>query len=117
MKSGDTENSMASLLGNLIFAGLATLLTTQTTVGSINTAPNLYSINTAAVSGSVDTAIFQPVALNGMNAAIAAGIGPFAATIAPLLVTRTGTTAVFYNGNTTALPGEVLIAYWHSRSR
>lgn len=108
---------MASLLGNLIYTGLATLLTTQTTVGSINTAPNLYSINSGHASAvPPDTAMFQRCALDGL-AAIGAGVGPFVGTVAPVLVTRTGSVSVWLSANTTALPGEILSAYWHSRIR
>lgn len=108
---------MASLLGNLIFAGLATLLTTQTTVGSINLVGNLYSINTGAASTApADTALFQPV-FGQANLAGGAGVGLGVNTLQPLLYTRTGNTTVWFNPNTTAAPGEVLIAYWHSQIR
>ena len=104
------------LLGNLIYTGLATLLTTQTTVGAINSAPNLYSINSGQASTvTIHSALFQPVLTSGQLLAIAAGIGPFVGTVAPVLVTRTSNTSVWLSANTTAVPGEILQAHWHSR--
>lgn len=103
------------LLGNLIYAGLATLLSTQTTVGAIATAANLYSINTGAAQ-SLDVALFTPVHAQG-TAALAAGVGFGVATLQPSLFTRTGAVVVWYNPNTTAVPGEMIAAFAHSRIR
>ena len=104
------------LLGNLIYTGLATLLTTQTTVGAINSAPNLYSINSGQASTvTIHTAMLQPVLSSGQLLAIAAGIGPYIGTVAPVLVTRTSNVSVWGNFNTTAQPAEILAAHWHSR--
>lgn len=109
---------MASLLGNLIYSGLATLLTTQATVGCINSVPNLYSINSGHASAAPpDSALFQRT-FSGSHAALGAGIGTgMSCTIAPLLVTRTSNVTVWFNSNTTAMPGEITVAYWHSRIR
>lgn len=107
----------ASLLGNLIYAGHATLLTTQLNLGQLgSTAVNLYSINgTQASVAPPDVALFQPGALSQSFTATSAGFG--GCTLAPLLVTRTGSVALFFNPNTTALPGDVLLAFFHSRVR
>lgn len=107
----------ASLLGNLIYAGLATLLSTQTTVGAINSASNLYSVNSGQVSAAPpDVALFQPAFMQA-NLSVAAGVGFGASTLQPLLYTRTGSVTVWYNPNTTAIPGDMLVAYWHSGIR
>lgn len=98
---------MASLLGNLIFAGLQTLLTTQASLGA---SANLYSINTGAQQ-SLDTSLFMPAFAGVANAGLPG------CTLPPVLFTRTSTTAVFLNPNTTAMPGEILAAFWHSRIR
>lgn len=107
---------MASLLGNLVFAGQQTLLTTQASLGAINAAANLASINSGA-SANADAALFQPGFLAQGTAAIAAGVGFGGCTLTPLLFTRTGTVSVWYNPNTTALPGDILMPYFHSRVR
>ncbi len=110
---------MASLLGNLIFAGQQTLLTTQANLGSVGVTANLYSINSAAVgSVAADVALFQPAYLAQLNTfGGGASIGVGGCTLTPLLYTRTSTVAVFFNPNTTALPGEILLPYFHSRVR
>lgn len=108
---------MASLLGNLVFAGQQTLLTTQASVGSINAAANLYSINTGNAASSLDVSLFAPSFLGQGTGAIGAGVGFGAATLQALLFTRSGTTVVYYNPNTTAMPGELLAMYVHSRVR
>lgn len=108
---------MAALLGNLVYAGLATLLTTQTTVGAINSVANLYSINHGQASGAPpDVALFQPAFIQA-NLSVAAGVGFGASTLQPLLYTRTGSTTVWYNPNTTAVAGDMLVSYWHSGIR
>lgn len=96
---------MASLLGNLIFTGLQTLLTTQAALGQ---STNLYSINTAALD-SLDTALFQ------LGHIGAAGGGFPGCTLPPTLYTRTGTTSVWVNPNTTVCAGDILAAAWHTR--
>lgn len=106
---------MASLLGNLVFAGQQTLLTTQANLGAIGGTANLYSINTGGAQ-SIDVALFQPAFL-AQTAAGPGSIGFGGCTLPPLLFTQTGTTVVLYNPNTTALPGNILAAYWHSRIR
>lgn len=109
---------MASLLANLVYAGQQTLLTTQSNLGAVNAAANLYSINTGNVQGSLDTALFQPAFLaQGAGASGVAGVGVGGCTLTPLLFTKSGATAVWFNPNTTALPGEVFLPYVHSRSR
>jgi hypothetical protein len=109
---------MASLLGGLVYAGQQTLLTTQASLGSINAVANLFSINGGqAATLPPDVALFQPGFLAQGTAALGAGIGFGGCTLPPLLYTRTGSVAVFYNPNTTALPGEVLLPYFHSRMR
>lgn len=95
-----------ALLGNLIYAGLQTLLSTQ---GALGSTQNLYSINTAAIQ-NLDVALFQ-VGHSGAQTG-----GP-QATLQPALFTRTGSTVVFANPNTTALSGDILAAFWHSRVR
>lgn len=110
---------MASLLGSLTYAGLATLLTTQASLGSINAAINLYSIATGiSTTTPPDVALFQPSALSQGTGAIAAGVGWGGHTLSPILYTRStnGNTA-WYNPNTTAMPGDVLIFYPHSYIR
>ncbi len=108
---------MASLLGNLVYAGQMTLLTTQANMGSVNAVANLFSVNAGTVGQSPDVALFQPAFLGQGTAAIGAGVGFGGCTLTPLLWTRTGSTMVWYNPNTTALPGEVLFPYFHSRVR
>lgn len=98
---------MASLLGNLIFAGLQTLLTTQASLGA---SANLYSINTGAQQ-SLDVALFQPGHAGLANAGIPGN------TLAPILFTRTSATTVWLNPNTTSITGDILAAFWHSRVR
>lgn len=106
---------MASLLGNLIFAGQQTLLTTQANLGQVGGAANLYSINTGALQ-NMDVSLFQPAFL-AQTAAGPGSIGFGGCTLPPLLFTQTGTTVVMFNPNTTALPGNILAAYFHSRMR
>lgn len=101
---------MASVLGNLIFAGLQTLLTTQATLGA--TTGNLFSIATGVVQ-PLDVALFQS-SYQGVGAS-SAGYG--GATLPPILFTRTGATSVWLNPNTTAVPGDILAAFFHSRVR
>lgn len=96
---------MASLLGNLIFTGLQTLLTTQAALGQ---STNLYSINSGVLE-SLDTALFQ---VGHMGAA---GGGFPGCTLPPTLYTRTGTVSVWVNPNTTAVSGDILAAAWHTR--
>lgn len=108
---------MASLLGNLIYAGQQTLLTTSLNLGHLgNTAINIASINGGQASAlPPDVALFQPGALAQSFTATSAGFG--GCTLAPLLITRSGSVALFFNPNTTAVPGDMLMAYWHSRIR
>ena len=108
---------MASLLGNLVYEGQMTLLATQSPFGAVNAAANLWSVNAATVGGSPDVALFQPAFLTQGTAAIGSGIGFGGCTLTPLLFTRTSSTMVWYNPNSTALPGEVLFPYFHSRIR
>ena len=105
---------MASLLGNLVFAGQQTLLTTQASLGAVSGAINLYSINTAALQ-NIEVTLFQPAWLAQGTANTSIGYG--GCTLPPLLFTQTGTTIVMYNPNTTALPGNILASYFHSRIR
>lgn len=108
----------AALLGNLIYAGLATLLTTQANFGAINKDANLYSIATGIVpSAGADVALFQPGFPAQGTLALGANIGYGSATLQPLLFTRTGAVTVWYQGNTTAVSGDILVAYWHSAMR
>ena len=108
---------MASLLGNLVYAGQQTLLTTSLNLGHLgSTAINIASINGGQSSVSPpDVALFQPGALAQSFTATSAGFG--GCTLAPLLITRSGSMALMYNPNTTALPGDILLAYWHTRIR
>lgn len=108
---------MASLLGNLIYAGQQTLLTTSLNLGHLgSTAINIASINGGQGTGvPPDVALFQPGALSQSFTATSAGYG--GCTLAPLLITRSAAVALFFNPNTTALPGDLLMAYWHSRIR
>jgi hypothetical protein len=110
---------MASLLGSLIYAGQQTLLTTQASLGSINAVANLYSINAGfAVSGmNADSAFFQPGFLAQGTGALGGGIGFGGCTLTPLLFTMTGGTTVWYNPNTTALPGVIQVQLYHTRIR
>ncbi len=96
---------MASLLGNLIFTGLQTLLNTQAALGN---STNLYSINTGALD-SLDTCLFQL----GHHGAIGTALYP--ATLPPVLHTRTGAVSVWINPNTTSVCGDILAAAWHTR--
>jgi hypothetical protein len=108
---------MASLLGNLIYAGLQTLLTTQAAFNALSLLPNLYSINTGMASGvSPDVALFQP-SHAGALLSHPATEGANCYTMCPTLVTRTGAVSVWYNGNTTAVPGDILHIQFHSRIR
>ncbi len=107
---------MATLLGNLVFAGQQTLLTTQASLGSINAAANLMSINTGALQ-NLDVAHFTPAWLAQGTSALGGGIGFGAYTLGPAVFTRTGATVVLYNPNTTAMPGELTAQYFHSRIR
>lgn len=97
---------MASLLGNLIFTGLQTLLTTQSALGA---STNLYSINTAALD-NLDTCLFQLGHQGASGAGLYCG-----ATLPPILYTRTGAVSVWVNPNTTAVNGDILAAAWHTR--
>lgn len=108
---------MASLLGNLIYAGQQTLLTTALNLGHLgSTAINIASINGGQASVSApDVALFQPGALAQSFTATSAGYG--GCTLAPLLITRSGSVALFFNPNTTVLPGDLVLAYFHSRIR
>mgnify|MGYP001605853297 CR=1 FL=1 len=100
---------MASLLGNLIYAGQQTMLSTVETLG-VNAAASLYSINTGALQ-NLDVALFQP-------AHQGAATGRFAAMTLPVvLYTRTGTVTVWANMNQTTVPGDILAAFFHSRIR
>lgn len=109
---------MASLLSNLVFAGSHTLLSTQASLGSIAAAANLYSINTGNVQSQLDCALFQPAFLaQTPGSSQGAGIGFGGCTLAPLLFTRSGGTCVWYNPNTTAVPGDIWAPYVHSRAR
>lgn len=108
---------MAALLGNLVYAGQQTLLTTQPNLGAVNAAANLYSINTGALQ-NLDVSHFTPAFLaQGIAASGVGSVGVGGCTLPPLLFTRTGTTVVYYNPNTTALPGELSALYFHSRGR
>jgi hypothetical protein len=110
--------AVAAILGTYIYAGLTTLLNTQTTVGGINSAVNLYSINSGVASGfPADVAMFQPASLGQGTGALGAGIGFGAYTIAPLLHTLTGSTSVWYNPNTTSVAGYILQPYFFSGIR
>ena len=107
---------MASLLGNLVFAGQQTLLTTQSNLGQVNQAtPNLYSINTGALA-DLDVAHFTP-AYPGTVFGAVAGSGYTSCTLMPTLFTRSARTVVYFNPNTTAMPGELSAQYVHSRVR
>ena len=108
---------MASLLGNLVYAGQATLLTTQASLGAINAAANLYSINTGVITGSLHVTHFTPAFLGQVVGGLGAGIGFGGCTLPPILFTRSGATVVWYNPNTTALPGEFSATFYHSRIR
>ncbi len=109
---------MASLLGNLIYAGLQTLLSTQANLGAVNQNLNLYSINTGSIGTTgLDSSHFVPSVLGQGVTALGAGVGYGACTLQPLLFTRSGATVVYANLNTTAVPGEILAAYWHTRVR
>ena len=105
---------MASLLGNLVFAGQQTLLSSQINLGAINTTANLYSINTGALQ-SIEVSLFQPAWMSQGTGAIAANVGFGAHTLPPLLFTQTGTTTVWYNPMTTVMPGNILASFFHSR--
>lgn len=107
---------MAALLGNLVYAGQQTLLSTQSNLGAVNVAtPNLYSINTGALQ-NLDVSHFTP-AYQGLAFGAVAGVGYTSSTLQPILFTRTGTVVVWLNPNTTALPGEMTAMYFHSRGR
>ena len=106
----------ASLLGNLVYAGFITLLTSSdTNLGGINKAMTLYSLSTGALSNP-DVALFQPATCQE-TAAIGAGIGHGQVTLPVQLFTRTGTTTVWYNPNTTVVAGDIYVGYSHSRIR
>lgn len=104
---------MASKLGNLSYVGQVTLLSTQASLGAINAARNLYSINTG-LAQSPHVALFAPGNLGQGTGALGAGIGFGAFTLQPSLYTRAGATVVYYNPNTTAAPGELFVQYLHS---
>ena len=108
----------ASLLGNLVYAGYITLLVSaDTDLGGINKAMTLYSIAAGQVSAaSPDSALFQVGTMQG-TAAIGAGIGHGQMTLPVQLFTRTGSTAVWYNPNTTVQAGDISIQYYHSAIR
>lgn len=106
----------ASLLGNLVYAGFITLLTSSDTdLGGINAAATLYSLATGATNNP-DVALFQPATMQG-TAAIAAGVGHGQVTLPVQLFTRTGATTVWYNPNTTVVAGDIYVGYAHSRIR
>lgn len=108
----------ASLLGNLVYAGFITLLTSSDTdLGGINKAMTLYSLASGQASTAApDAALFQPGTFQG-TAAIAAGVGHGQMTLPVQLFTRTGATTVWYNPNTTVQAGDILVSYFHSRIR
>lgn len=106
----------AALLGNLVYTGFITLLTSSDTdLGGINKAMTLYSIATG-ITTSAESALFQPGTMQG-TAAIGAGIGHGQLTLPVQLFTRTGSTAVWYNPNTTVEAGDVQIQFYHSGIR
>ena len=99
----------ASLLGNLVYAGFITLLTSSDTdLGGTNAAMTLYSLATGA-NQNPDVALFQPGTMQGTGA-IAAGIGHGQMTLPVQLFTRTGATTVWYNPNTTVVAGDIYVA-------
>ena len=100
---------MASLLGNLVYAGQQTMMGTAATFGT-NAAGSLYSINTGALQ-NLDVALFQP-AHQGAATGTLGGM-----TLPVVLYTRTGTVTVWANVNTTTVPGDILAAFFHSRIR
>lgn len=100
---------MASLLGNLIYAGQQTMLNTAATFGT-NAAGSLFSINTGAIQ-NLDVALFQP-AHSGTATAVLAGM-----TLPVVLYTRTGAVSVWANVNTTTVNGDILAAFFHTRIR
>ena len=106
----------ASLLGNLVYAGFITLLTSaDTDLGGVNKAMTLYSLNTSAAANP-DVALFQPGTMQG-TAAIGAGIGHGQMTLPVQLFTRTGTTTVWWNPNTTVQGGDILVEFKYSAIR
>lgn len=100
---------MASLLGNLVYAGQQTLLSTAAVLGT-NAANQLYSINTGALQ-NLDVALFQP-AFAGAVGGLLPGL-----TLPVVLYTRTGTVTVWSNLNTTTVTGDILASFFHSRIR
>ena len=108
----------AALLGNLVYAGFITLLTSSDTdLGGINKAMTLYSLNSGQnTAAPPDVALFQPGTMQG-TAAIGAGIGHGQMTLPVQLFTRTGTTSVWFNPNTTVQGGDILVSYWFSAIR
>lgn len=108
----------SSLLGNLVYAGFITLLTSaDTDLGGVNKAMTLYSLASGQVTQAApDVALFQPGTMQG-TAAIGAGIGHGQMTLPVQLFTRTGSTTVWFNPNTTVQGGDVLVSYFHSAIR
>ncbi|TAL42336.1 MAG: hypothetical protein EPN91_08130 [Salinibacterium sp.] len=100
---------MASLLGNLIYTGLQTLLNTQAALGQ---SANLWSINTGALD-SLDTVLFNAGFISTGGASTTAQWS--SATLPVSLYTRTGAVCVLINPNTTVANGELLAAAWHTR--
>lgn len=105
---------MASLLGNLIYAGQQTLLSSSVSLGGLGATANLYSINTGALS-NIDVSLFQPAWMSQGTASTSVGFG--GCTLPVLLFTQTGTTVVLFNPNSTVLPGNILASFFHSRIR
>ena len=107
---------MAALLGNLVYAGQQTILTTQTALGSVNATANLFSIACGQpASAPPDIALFQMGLSTGPVGIATQGIG--AATLPVLLFTRAGATTVWYNPNSTAIQGDICVEYKHSICR
>lgn len=108
----------SSLLGNLVYAGFITLLTSaDTDLGGVNKAMTLYSLASGQASTAApDVALFQPGTLQG-TAAIGANIGHGQTTLPVQLFTRTGATTVWWNPNTTVAAGDILVSYFHTRIR
>ena len=63
-----------------------------------------------------DVALFQP-SWAGALLSHPATEGAMCVTSTPILVTRTGAVSVWFQGGTTAMPGDLLHAYFHSRIR
>lgn len=107
---------MAALLGNLSYAGQQTILATQSALGAVNQTAALYSIASGQVAAAPpDIALFQMGLSSGPVGIATQGVG--AATLPVLLFTRTGSTTVWYNPNTTAVQGDICVQYIHSICR